>query len=208
MTARERILLETRLWRTEKENLDKDYFKHLTLRSKPSMLWIESFGNVAPVAELTNTEPEEITVYRNIGGQCRQDDPGFMATLENFVESPDAVYVVVCGHSFCQSIRDTITGKEHGAYTSRWMEDLHELYERHAAEMASLSARQQERKLSELNIRRQLVNLSTTDIIQRAWSEGRNLMLLGWYLDLYKGEVHEVCTMASRDVLTEVTARH
>src|SRR6187431_458857 len=137
MTARERILLESRLWRTEKEILDKDYFKHLTRGAKPSILWIESFGNVASVMELTNTEPGEVVVYRNPGGQCKHDDPSFMAALENFVDSPDPAYVVVCGHSQCQGIRNTIAGKENGPHTSRWMEDVHELYEQHAAELAS-----------------------------------------------------------------------
>ena len=207
MTKRERILLESRLWRTEMEILDKDYFKHLTHSSKPSILWIESLGNVASVMELTNTEPGEVVVYRNLGGQCKHDDPSFMATLENFVGSPDAAYIVVCGHSQCQGIHNTIAGKENGPHTSRWMEDVHELHEQHAAEMASLTTRQQERKLSELNIRRQMTNLSTIDVIERAWSEGRSLMLLGWYLDLHKGEIHEVCSMASRHLLTEVPAR-
>jgi carbonic anhydrase len=207
MTARERILLESRLWRTEKEVLDKDYFKHLDRSSKPSIFWIESFGNVASVVEVTNIEPDEIVVYRNMGGQCKSDDPSFMAALESFVDSPEAAYVIVCGHNQCQGIRDTIAGKELGPHTSRWMEDVHELYEQHAAEMASLTARQQERKLSELNVRRQLLNLSTVDVIERAWSGHRNLMLLGWYLDLHKGEIHEVCSMSSQHLLTEVSAR-
>ncbi|HTF18988.1 MAG TPA: carbonic anhydrase [Chryseolinea sp.] len=207
MSARERILLETRLWRTEKENLDKDYFKHLTRRFKPSMLWIESFGNMVSVAELTNTEPDEIIVYRNTGGQCKQDDLSFMSALETFVEGQDAQYIVVCGHSHCPVIRDTIAGKERGAYSSRWTEDIHELHDQHAAEMMALPTRQQEKKLNELNVRRQLQNLSTIDLVQRAWSEGRKISLLGWYLDLHKGEVQEVCSMVGLDMLTGVAAR-
>ena len=208
MTTRERILLETRLWRTEKENLDKDYFRLLTRHFKPSMLWIESLGNPAHVAELTNTEPHEIAVYRNPGGQCKHDDASFMATIENFLENEGATYVVVCGHSNCQSIRDTIAGKGSGAYTSRWMDEMRELYEQHAAEMATMSVRQQERKLSELNVRRQLMNLSTLDIVQHAWSQEKDLTLLCWYLDLFKGEVQEIGSMTRHDIPIEVSAGH
>jgi carbonic anhydrase len=208
MTVRERILLEIRLWRIEKENLDKDYFRELNGHSKPSMLWIESFGNPAPVAELTNTEPHEITVFRNPGGQCKHDDASFMATVENFVENEGAVYIVVCGHSHCQSIRDAVRGKDAGAYSSRWIEEIRDLYERHAPEMATISARDQERKLSELNVRRQLMNLSTFDVIQRAWSRGHNITLLGWYLDLFTGEVKEICSMTRHDIPIEVPAGH
>ena len=208
MITRERILLEARLWRMEKENLDKEYFKNLSGRSKPSILWIESFGNVASVSELTNTEPDEIMVYRNMGGQCKPDDLSFMATVESFVEGRDATYVVVCGHSHCQAIHDVVAGKERSAYTSRWMEDIYGLYEQHAAEMAPLSPKQRERKLSEFNVRQQLLNLSTLDVVQGAWANGRKFSLLGWYLDLNKGEVQEVYSMASQDMLTEIASRH
>ena len=208
MTPRERILLEARLWRTEKENLDKDYFKELTSRARPSILWIESFGNVASVREITNTEPDEIVVYRNIGGQCKSDDPSFMATLEQFVESPDAAYIIVCGHSHCQAIRRIVAGGESGVYAARYVEEIQELYERRLSELSPLPVRQRERKLSELNVRQQMLNLSAIDVLQRAWSGGRKLYILGWYLDLSKGEVEEVYSMTSHDVLTEATAGH
>lgn len=208
MTTRERILLEARLWRTEKENLDRNYFKNLTSRFKQSTFWIESFGNVVPVPELTNTDPDEIIVYRNIGGQCKSDDLSFMSAVESFVEGRDALHIVVCGHSHCQAIRDVVAGKECGAYASRWMEELYALYEQHAGDMSSLSPRQRERKLSELNVRQQLTNLSTLDVVQRAWSSGRKLVLLGWYLDLSKGDVQEIYSMASRDVHKETADRY
>ena len=208
MITRERILLETRLWRTEKENLDKDYFKNLTNRNKPAIMWIESFGNVASVPELTNIEPDEITVYRNMGGQCKSDDLSFMAAVESFVSSRDAKYIIVCGHNHCPAIRDVISGNERGAYAARWMEDIYDLYEQRATELAGLTPSHQERRLSQLNVRQQLLNLSTLDIVQRAWSGGRNLSLLGWYLDLSKGGIEEVYSMANRDMLTESATRH
>jgi len=206
MTPRERILLEARLWRTEKESKDQDYFKELTRRSKPSILWIESFGNVTSVSELTNTEPDEVIVHRNIGGQCKSDDLSFMATLEQFVDSPDAAYIIVCGHSHCQAIRRIVAGGEQGVYTSRYTEDLQELYESRSSELSPMPLRHRERKLSELNIRQQLLNLSALEVLQRAWAGGRKLSILGWYLDLFKGEIEEVYSMASQDLLTEATA--
>lgn len=208
MNARERLLLEARLWKIEKENLDKNYFKNLSSRTKSTVLWIEPFGNTAAVSEITNAGSDEIMVYRNHGGQCRADDPGFMAVLESFADNQEALYVVVCGHSNCQVVRDVVAGKELGAYTSRWVEDIHDLYEQYSTEMAPLSVRQRERRLSELNINRQLANLSAIDIVQRAWAGGRNIQLLGWYLDLHKGEIHEIHTVTSRDFYKEVTTRH
>jgi len=208
MNARERILLEARLWKIQKENLDKDYFKNLTNQRNASILWIESFGNVAQPSEITNYEPDEILVYRNPGGQCRVDDPAFMSVLESFAEASEATYVVVCGHSHCQTIHDVVSAKERGTNASRWTEDIRDLYDQYAMEMAPLSVRQRERKLSELCIQRQLSNLASNEVIQRAWSGGRNIHLLGWYLDLHKGEVQEVHAVSALNLQKEVTAQH
>ena len=208
MNMRERILLESRLWKIEKENLDKDYFKSFSGNHLPKLLWIESFGNAATVSEITNTEPHEVVVYKNHGGLCRGDDANFMAILESFIESSDAQNIVVCGHSNCNAIRNTVAGKAAGAYASRWLEEIHELNDQYAMEMSPLSPRQKERKLSELNIRRQLDNLRSIDVIQRAWANGRSLQLLGWYLDLNRGEIQEIEAVSSRDFHKEVTARH
>jgi carbonic anhydrase len=88
------------------------------------------------------------------------------------------------------------------------MDEMRELYEQHAPEMATMSVRQQERKLSELNVRRQLMNLSTIDVVQRAWSREKNIVLLGWYLDLFKGEVQEIASVTRHDISIEVSAGH
>jgi carbonic anhydrase len=206
MTTRERIILETRLWRMEKENLDSSYFKNLAPRGRPSILWIEPFGNVAPVAELINTEPGDILVYRSTGGLCRHDDLNLIAVLEQFLEHDSAGFIVVCGHTHCQAIKDVVSGGDAGPYATRWLEDLRTLYERHATDMTSLSPSQQERKLGELNVRQQLVNLKRLDVIQDATSKGRNLVVLGWYLDLSKGDVQEIYSMTSRDMMAPVAA--
>jgi carbonic anhydrase len=87
------------------------------------------------------------------------------------------------------------------------MEEIRDLYEQHASDLASLTNRQKERKLSELNVHRQLLNLSNLDVVQRAWDNDRNLILLGWYFDIHKGEIQEIFSMQSRDILTQVAAR-
>lgn len=207
MNKRERILLEARLWKIQKENLDKDYFKNLTNRGKPSILWVESFGNPAQAVDIANTEPDEILVYRNHGGQCRTDDASFLASLESFLESDSSRFIIVCGHSLCDTIQNVAAGKSPGVYGSRWTEDIQELYEQYSMEMTALSARQRERKLCELNVRRQLDNLCAMDIVQRAWSNGSDLQLLGWYLDIHKGDIQELHTVCARDVQKEVTTR-
>lgn len=205
MTTRERILLEARLWRMEKEHLDPSYFKNLARKGRPSMLWIESYGNPTPIHELINVESGDLMVHRNIGGICRSDDSNLSTAVEHFVGLGEgADLIIICGHSQCEIIREVVAGGDNSG-NSRWSEELRELYDQHAHEMSALNARQKERKLSELNVQRQVANLSRFEALQNAWSSGRQLTILGWYFDIPKGEVHELYAVTSRD-LAQVAA--
>lgn len=205
MTTRERILLEARLWRMEKENLDPSYFKNLARKDRPSVLWIESYGNPAPIHELINVDTGDLLIHRNIGGLCRSDDANLAAAVDHFVAlGGNAEHIIICGHSQCEVIKEIVAGTDNTS-NSRWTEELRELYDQHAHEMTSLSARQKERKLAELNVHRQIANISRFDSLQTAWSNGRQLAILGWYFDVSKGEVHELHAVSSRD-LAQVAA--
>lgn len=204
MTTRDRILLESRLWRTEKEALDRSYFKNLTRRSKSSILWIESFGNVATPSEIANTDADEIVVYRNVGGQCKPEDASLIATLEDFMARGNAEYIVVCAHSMCHITQSIIAGRDTGVYAARWTDDMRELYDQHADEWTSLNPRQKERKFSELHVQHQLQQLGRMEALQRAWSEGSSVSLLGLYLDLHKGDLHEIAAVTKAEVTASV----
>jgi len=205
MTFREKILLESKVWTLEKQSVDNQHFKDLMRRPKPVMLWIDSTDNLVPVRELTSTDPGEILVHRNLGSQVRADDISLMASLEHAVDVSEVEYIVVCGYSHCSGVRDVIQGKDSRPHLSKWLEQLHEMYEHNSASMERLSARQKEKLLCELNIQRQILNLSNLEIVQSAWESGRKLTLLGWYFDLNKGSIQEIFSMQTRDLLMQVS---
>lgn len=206
MTLREKLLLEIRLWRVEKANLNPSYFKTLSRKSKPLALWIEPLGNMVSVRELTGTDPGEILIYRNLGGQCRSDDASFVALLEYAIEQLKIDLIVVCGHTNSTGMHEVTTGAETTAGFTRWMDDLKGLQELHASQFSGLSARQQEQKLGELNVQRQVSNLCAMEAVQQAWERDRNLVVLGWYLDLQKGEVREVASRDRHNITRNITA--
>ncbi|MEJ7645795.1 MAG: carbonic anhydrase [Chryseolinea sp.] len=205
MTFKEKILLESKAWALEKQSFDNQYFKDLTRRPKTAMLWIDSTDNLVPVRELTNTDPGEILVHRNHGSQVRADDISLMASLEHAVEISGAQFIVVCGYSHCSGVRDVIQGNDSKPHLNKWLEQLHEMYEHNSGKMERLSSRQKEKLLCELNIQRQIINLSKLDIVQSAWESGKKLTLLGWYFDLSKGSIQEIFAMEARDLLMQVS---
>lgn len=205
MTFREKILLESRVWTLEKESLDAQYFKNLSRRIKPSALWIDSSDNLVSVRELTNTDPGEIIVHRNLACQIRPDDISLLATVEHAIEISGVEVIIICGYSHCSGIRDVVAGTDNGLHVHKWLEELREMYDNTLAKMEKLSARQREKHLCEMNIQRQVLNLSRLDIIQKHWDKGNELLLLGWYFDLTKGSVQEIFSMQERDLLTHVS---
>jgi carbonic anhydrase len=191
MNTRERILLESKAWVQEKLALDKGYFDRLSSMHRPEVLWIGSSDSLVPVREITNTEPGEILVYRNMGNLVKEDDLSLMALLQDAVEVSRIKYIIVCGYSHCTSLREAMEGTDKG-YIEDWLGDLRETYHRHRDELDPLPYEKKERRLSELNIEQQIRNLAKIQIIRNAWKSDMYPKLYGWYFDLNTGLFSEV----------------
>lgn len=199
MTVKEKIFLESKAWVKEKIILDKDYFKRLSSLHTPNILWIGSSDSLMPVLEITNTEPGEILVYKNLGNLIKEKDLSFMALLQDAIEVSQIEYIIVCGYSHCSSLREVIQGTDK-PLIREWLLELRALYELYYKELDPLPYDQKERKLAELNIRQQIINLSRLEIIQKAWQKGNFPQLFGWYFDLDTGYLSEVFSMEDQQL--------
>jgi len=199
MTTKEKILLESKVWVKEKLTLDKGYFKRLSALHTPNILWIGSSDSLVPVREITNTEPGEILEYRNYGNMVKEKDLSFMALLQHAIEVSNVQYIIVCGYSHCSSLLEVINGTKK-PIIREWLIELRALYELYHHEFDQLPYDQKERKLAELNIRQQIVNLSKLKIIQKSWETGVYPKLFGWYFDLNTGSLSEVFSMEDQQL--------
>lgn len=204
MTIRERILLESKVWKFEKQGIHSQYFRSLATLPKPSILWIDSSDNLISVRELTNTDPGEILVHRNLASQVRTDDTSLLATLEQAVQVHGVEYIVVCGYSHCGGIRDVVNESDTPPHVDVWLQDLRAMYNQSVRGMINLTPRQKEKLLCEINIQQQIINLSRMQVVQQAWAEGRSLTLLGWYFDLSNGSIQEIFSMNAEELLTQM----
>ncbi|MBX2966761.1 MAG: carbonic anhydrase [Cyclobacteriaceae bacterium] len=191
MTVRERILLESKAWVQEKLILDKGYFKRLSAMHNPEILWIGSSDSLVQVREITNTDPGEVLVYRNVGNLVKENDLSLMALLQDALEVSKVKHIVICGYSHCSSLREVIQGTEK-PLLREWLIDLRAIYELHYQELDPLSYDEKEQRLAELNIEQQVKNLSKLDLIQKAWKQDIYPKLYGWYFDLNTGLLKEI----------------
>lgn len=208
MTIRERILLESKVWKFEKQGIHSQYLRSLTTLPKPSILWIDSSDNLISIRELTNTDPGEILVHRNLASQVKPDDTSLLATVEQAVHVHGVEYIVVCGYSHCGGIRDVVNDNDTPPHVHVWLQELRAMYNQSVRGMINLTPRQKEKLLCEINIQQQIINLSRMPAVQQAWAEGRSLTLLGWYLDLSAGSIQEIFSMNAHDLLMQVAPVH
>jgi len=192
MTTKEIILLENKVWVKEKLALDKDYFGRLSALHLPRILWIGSIDNLVPIRDITNTEPGEILAYRNIGNIIHESDVSLMTMLEYALEA-GIQHIVVCGYSHCGSLSDVINGTKK-PMTRQWLSELHSIFEQNSQWFEGKLYDEQERKLCELNVERQIENLSKLSIIRKFWKDSDYPKLYGWYFDLNTGLLSEVAT--------------
>lgn len=206
MTSKEKMFLESKAWALEKQSLDNVYFERLSGLHTPEILWIGSIDSLVPVRQLINADPGEVLVYRNMGVQIRHDDISMMAIIQDAVEVSKVEYVVVCGYSHCSGIQDVVLGNNDRPLVKMWLKDLRDLYEKHQNEFEDLDFEQRTKRLCELNIQMQIINLSKVESIQKAWERGNNPILLGLYFDLSTGALKEIFSMEANYKLKQVAS--
>ena len=192
MTMKERILLESKAWTKEKLSLDSKYLQRLVESADPEILWIGSADSMIPVREVTNCEPGEILVYRNMGNQAKPDDISVKALVAHAIETAKIKMIIVSGYSHDSSIQAVVNEWKVPKHVEIWIKEIKELYDNNKADFEGLTDEQRLRKLTQLNIKQQVLNLSKFDSLQKAWEIGNNIPIIGWYYNVENGEIEEI----------------
>lgn len=187
MNEYEKLLLQNKSWVSDKIELDKDYFKNLADIQKPAFLWIGCSDSRVPANEITNTEPGEIFVHRNIANLVVNTDLNMLSVLKYAVEVLKVKHIIVCGHYGCGGVKAAITN-HHFGLLNKWLRNIKDVYRFHSDELNKIENLDEKTDaLVELNIIEQVNNLVKTSIIQKAWHNNQPLMLHGCVYGLKDG---------------------
>jgi carbonic anhydrase len=190
-----RLVLENKAWAQSKVDVDPDYFKKMAKDQNPEYLWIGCSDSRVPPSEITNTDPGEIFVHRNIANLVVHSDMNFLSVLQYAVENLKVPHVIVCGHYNCGGVRAAIAHKSLGLIDN-WIRNIEDTYFAHKVEVDSLkNEADKTNRLVELSVIEQVKNLSHTSIIQRAWHERQVPHIHGWVYDLNTGLVKQLITL-------------
>lgn len=188
----EKILQDNKEWAAEQLQRDPDYFKRLVEIQSPEILWIGCSDSRVPADRITATEPGEIFVHRNVANLVVHTDINLLSVLQYAVEILKVKHVIVCGHYNCGGIIAAMNNKSLGII-DKWLWNIKNVYRLHREEIDALPTEQQRiNKLTELNVKEQVMNLAKTAIIQRSWKNSNCPDLHGWVYDLRDGIIKPV----------------
>lgn len=196
MKPHEKLLLENRAWAQEMVDNDPEYFDRLSHLQTPEFLWIGCSDSRVPANQITGTQPGEIFVHRNIANMVVNTDINMLSVLQYAVEVLKVKHVIVCGHYGCGGVKAAMN-QHHYGIINHWLKNIKDIYRIHREEIEALPGEEEQvNRLTELNVREQVFNLSKTSIIQSAWKYDQRPHLHGWVYGLQDGLLRPVFDIA------------
>lgn len=205
MKTFEKLLLENKAWAREKVQSDPEYFKRLAGIQTPEFLWIGCSDSRVPANEITGTEPGEIFVHRNIANLVIHTDVNLLSVLEYAVVHLKVKHIIICGHYGCGGIKASMSNHDFKQVLNMWLRNIKDVYRLHADELNAI-ANEDERadRLTEFNVKEQVMHLAKTSIVQKAWKHDQRPQLHGWVYGLANGILKPIITMLPGDPIDEL----
>jgi carbonic anhydrase len=193
----EKILQDNKEWARQQTEKDPDYFKRLVEIQSPEVLWIGCSDSRVPADKITATQPGEIFVHRNVANLVVHTDLNLLSVLQYAVEVLKVKHVIVCGHYNCGGIKAAMSNQSLGLI-DKWLWNIKNVYHLHSAELDAIKDEEQRlNRLTELNVKEQVLNIARTSTIQRSWKAEHIPDLHGWVYDLRDGIIRPVFDMKS-----------
>ncbi|MES2617668.1 MAG: carbonic anhydrase [Bacteroidota bacterium] len=192
MNIIDKILLENKAWAMDKVMNDKHYFEKLAQIQTPDFLWIGCSDSRVPANEITNTEPGEMFVHRNIANVVDLNDINLMSVVQYAVEYLKVKHIIVCGHYGCGGIKAALSDDSFGNMDV-WLKKIKDVYQQHRHTFHHLHTEDEKlKKLVELNVIEGVNKISQIPLIQSKLETGDELDLHGWVYDLKDGVLHDI----------------
>jgi carbonic anhydrase len=193
MNSSQRLLLQNKAWAQDRTRHDENFFKRHSTVQTPEFLWIGCSDSRVPANEITDTDPGDIFVHRNIANLVVHTDLNLLSVLQYAVQVLKVKHIIVCGHYGCGGVRAAMTNKSYGLI-NKWLRNIKDTYRIHREELEKIETLEDRAdRLTELNVVEQVMNLAKTSIVQEAWATHQMPILLGWVYHIDNGLLDEVC---------------
>ena len=186
------LIDNNRKWSKDISERDPEFFPTLAKQQDPDYLWIGCSDSRVPANEIVGLLPGELFVHRNVANMVVHTDMNLLSVLQYAVDVLKVRHIIVCGHYGCGGVKAAM-GNEKLGLIDNWLLEIRDQYHLKRDMFKGLQSEEEQVNLMcELNVVRQVYNLSHTSIVQDAWAKGQRLAVHGWIYGLHDGRVNNL----------------
>ena len=187
-----KIFENNRAWVQAKLVVDPEFFAKLAADQRPHFLYIGCSDSRVPANVIMGLDEGEVFVHRNIANQVLAADSNVNAVIQYAVEYLEIRHIIVCGHYGCGGVKAALHPSDMGQLNS-WLQSIRDVYRIHQTELDShTDPHEKFKRLVELNVIEQCVNIAKIDHVQRKWVQTGFPMIHAWVYDLHDGLLREL----------------
>jgi carbonic anhydrase len=184
----QQIFESNKSWVKDKLQVDSDYFKNLSKGQSPEILYVGCSDSRVTAEELMGVAPGDVFVHRNIANMVPNTDLSAMSVIDYAVAHLKVNHIVVCGHYYCGGVKAAMQSEDLGILNP-WLRNIRDVYRLHKKELNQIEDEEEKyKRLVELNVQEQCINVIKTPEVQRAFRE-REITVHGWVFDIHTGKL-------------------
>jgi carbonic anhydrase len=184
----EKIVEENQNWIEQHLKLDPNYFTDLSKGQSPEILYIGCSDSRVTAEEMMGAKPGEVFVHRNIANIVVNSDLNAMSVINYAVSYLKVKHIVICGHYYCGGVKAAMESADMGIM-NLWLRNIQDVYRLHKEELNAIKDEElRYKRLVELNVQEQCVNVLKTVDVQNAYRE-RNINIHAWVFDVKTGKL-------------------
>ncbi|SNR32143.1 carbonic anhydrase [Lutibacter agarilyticus] len=182
------IFKNNKQWVVHKLNENPNYFTELSEDHKPEILYIGCSDSRVSSEELMGAQPGDVFVMRNIANMVSSLDVSAMSIIKYAVSELKVKHVIVCGHYECGGVKAAMESNDLGILNP-WLRNIRDVYRMHSEELNAITCQEEKyKRLVELNVREQCINVLKTSDVQLAINN-RDFKVHGWVFDIHNGKL-------------------
>ena len=186
------LFSNNRTWAASMTRDDPDFFSRLSRQQAPQYFWIGCSDSRVPANQIVGLLPGEMFVHRNIANVVIHTDLNCLSTMQFAVDVLRVQHIIVCGHYGCGGVLAALREDRLGL-VDNWLRHVSDIRVKYEAELDTLPTdAARHRRLCELNVLEQVVNVSETTVVRDAWSRGQTLAIHGWIYDIADGLLRDL----------------
>lgn len=157
-----------RAWANRMVAEKPNFFEEHKQGHSPQILWIGCSDARVPVNEMIGEPPGSVFVHRNIANLVVNTDFNCLSVIQYAVDVLKVKHIIVCGHYDCGGVKAALTNTDHHSPLENWLRNIRDTYRLHKEELDAIAdPRLRQRRLVELNVVEQCLNVFKTAVVQR-----------------------------------------